>query len=191
MEWARLTRKRQGLEKMLEKESKDFKNSSVKNVSMITKALRSGCEYVVVQNLLAWRLFSPDWPVDQPVLGFLMPLQNHKKLHCFPILSIHCSYLNWYTLISYLVCQTCIFLWSRIYPIWRCELFHLVFLLKICYQHASFELWINEKTFKSIRNARFAGQSCTAKTRLNNLFYQFHHFRPVFVQIKLKIYGTR
>ena len=162
MEWARLTRKRQGLEKMLEKESKDFKNSSVKNVSMITKALRSGCE---------------DWPVYQPVLGFLMPLQNHKKLHCFPILSIHCSYLNWYTLISYLVCQTCIFLWSRIYPIWRCELFHLVFLLKICYQHASFELWINEKTFKSIRNARFTGQSCTAKTRLNNLFYQFHNFR--------------
>ena len=177
MEWARLTRKRQGLEKMLEKESKDFKNSSVKNVSMITKALRNVCEDVVVQTLLAWRLFSPDWPVDQPVLGFLMPLQNHKKLHCFPILSIHCSYLNWYTLISYLVCQTCIFLWSRIYPIWRCKLFHLVFLLKICYQHASVELWINEKTFKSIRNARFTGQSCTAKTRLNNLFYQFHNFR--------------
>ena len=46
MEWARLTRKRQGLEKMLEKESKDFKNSSVKNVSMITKALRNGFENV-------------------------------------------------------------------------------------------------------------------------------------------------
>ena len=42
VEWARLTRKRQGLEKMLEKESKDFKSSSVKNVSMITKALRNG-----------------------------------------------------------------------------------------------------------------------------------------------------
>lgn len=41
MEWARLTRKRQGLEKMLEKESKDFKNSSVKNVSLITKCLRN------------------------------------------------------------------------------------------------------------------------------------------------------
>merc|ERR1712131_13612 len=39
VEWARLTRKRQGLEKMLEKESKDFKNSSVKNVSLITKCL--------------------------------------------------------------------------------------------------------------------------------------------------------
>ena len=46
MEWARLTRKRQGLEKMLEKESKDFKNSSVKNVSLITKCLRNGFENI-------------------------------------------------------------------------------------------------------------------------------------------------
>ena len=169
VEWARLTRKRQGLEKMLEKESKDFKNSSVKNVSMITKALRNGF----------WNIrIGPDFEVLRALLRISPgnrtydPWQNRYKHDRFSILSIRCSYFNWWTFISHLVCQTCIILWSWIYSIRWCELFYLVLLLKISYQYASLKLWINEKTVKPVRNARFISQSCATKTRLNNLLDQ-------------------